>query len=193
MSNLESWVHRVELNPTNKFKKLSNCNYAVELGKKMKFSLVGIGGVDIHDGNKKLLLAFVWQLMRFHTIKFLSELSMDGHAVKDEHIIEWANKAVKKAGRSTTMKNFKDKTLASSHFFFDLLYTINGDIINWDLVTDADTDENKMSNAKYAISVARKINCTIFLLPEDIVEVKEKMILTFVASMMAAALQSGKH
>jgi len=184
------WKKKVELNPDNKFKKLSNCNYAVDLGKQMKFSLVGIGGVDIHDGKKKLLLAFVWQLMRYHTIKFLSRLSMFGHQVKDEQIIEWANKKVKDAGRPSEMKSFKDKTLATSHFFFDLLYTLNGDIINWDLVTDGDSGENKLLNAKYAISVARKLNCTIFLLPEDIVEVKEKMILTFVAAMMTVALQS---
>lgn len=41
------------------------------------------------------------------------------------------------------------------------------------------------SNAKYAISVARKLGATIFLLPEDIVEVKPRMILTFIGSLMA--------
>ena len=37
-------------------KKLENCNYAVETGKKLKFSLVGIGGQDIHDCNETLTL-----------------------------------------------------------------------------------------------------------------------------------------
>ena len=36
---------------------LLNCNYAVELGKKMNFVLVGIDGNDIKSGNKKLILA----------------------------------------------------------------------------------------------------------------------------------------
>jgi hypothetical protein len=31
-------------------------------------------------------------------------------------------------------------------------------------------------NAKYAISIARKLGATIFVLPEDIVEVKSKMV-----------------
>lgn len=44
--------------------KLENCNYAVELGKTAKFSLVGIGGQDLNDGNATLTLALVWQLMR---------------------------------------------------------------------------------------------------------------------------------
>jgi plastin-1 len=40
-------------------------------------------------------------------------------------------------------------------------------------------------NAKYAISITRKLGGTIFVLPEDIVEVKPKMILTFVGTLMA--------
>jgi hypothetical protein len=183
---------KVEMKPNNKFKKLTNCNVAVDTGKKMHFSLVGIGGNDIHDGNKKLVLALVWQLMRYHTIKFLSKLTVDGAQVNDEQIIEWANKKVADAGRPSSMRNFKDKSLATSHFFFDLLHAVTPDIINWDLVTGADNDEDKLLNAKYAISVARKIGCTIFLLPEDIVEVKDKMILTFVAAIMTVALQQGR-
>jgi len=183
---------KIEMNPNNKFKKLTNCNGAVDTGKKMHFSLVGIGGSDINDGNKKLLLALVWQLMRYHTIKFLSHLTLDGSQVTDEQIIEWANKKVADGGRPSSMRNFKDKTLSTSHFFFDLLHGVTPDIINWDLVTGADNDEDKLLNARYAISVARKIGCTIFLLPEDIVEVKDKMIMTFVAAIMTVALQQGK-
>ena len=36
--------------------KLENCNYAVELGKELKFSLVGIAGQDLSDGNQTLTL-----------------------------------------------------------------------------------------------------------------------------------------
>merc|ERR1719445_786790 len=51
---------------------LENCNYAVELGKKMNLVLVGIGGNDIMDGHKMLTLALVWQLMRAYTLALLS-------------------------------------------------------------------------------------------------------------------------
>ena len=43
-----------------------------------------------------------------------------------------------------------------------------------------------MSIAKYAISVARKLGAIIFVLPEDIMEVKPKMMLTFIGAVMAA-------
>lgn len=37
-------------------KRIENCNYAVEVGRQMKFSLVGIGGNDINAGVKTLIL-----------------------------------------------------------------------------------------------------------------------------------------
>jgi len=45
-----------------------------------------------------------------------------------------------------------------------------------------------MLNAKYAISCARKIGACVFLTPEDIVEVKTKMIMTFVSELWMACL-----
>lgn len=36
--------------------KLENCNYAIELGRELKFSLVGIAGQDLNDGNATLTL-----------------------------------------------------------------------------------------------------------------------------------------
>jgi plastin-1 len=38
-------------------------------------------------------------------------------------------------------------------------------------------DDEKKLNATYIISVARKLGCSVFLLPEDIVEVKELLLL----------------
>jgi len=55
---------RVSVDPKSRFKRIENANYAVEIGKKMKLSLINIGGLDIVDGNKKLILSFMWQLMR---------------------------------------------------------------------------------------------------------------------------------
>lgn len=59
------------------FKKVENTNYAVALAKSpgLKFSLVGVQGKDIVDGNRKLTLALIWQLMRLHLIQFLASRS----------------------------------------------------------------------------------------------------------------------
>lgn len=44
--------------------------------------------------------------------------------------------------------------------------------------------QEKMANAQYSISVARKIGARVYALPEDIVEVKAKMVMTIFACLM---------
>lgn len=38
------------------FKRVENCNQAVDIGKRLKLSLVNVAGTDIVQGNKKLIL-----------------------------------------------------------------------------------------------------------------------------------------
>lgn len=45
--------------------------------------------------------------------------------------------------------------------------------------------QEKLANAKYAISIARKIGARIYALPEDISEVKQKMVMTVFACLMS--------
>nr|KAJ3417719.1 hypothetical protein HK105_000886 [Polyrhizophydium stewartii] len=171
----------------SKFKKVENTNYVVVLGKSLKFSLVGIQGSDIVDGNKTLTLGLVWQLMRDHVVQTLKSLSRAGQDITDADIIKWANDTVRAAGKSSTMTTFKDPSLHTGMFFLDLLHAIKKGIVNYELVTSGNTDESAKMNAKYAISIARKLGATIFVLPEDICEVKPKMIMTFVGTIMALA------
>merc|ERR1712079_972596 len=80
-------VHK-KFNRMKKFmEKLENCNYVVELGRKQSFSLVGIAGQDICDGNQTLTLALVWQLMRAYPLNMLSNLpqsAKNGKVVESE-------------------------------------------------------------------------------------------------------------
>ena len=48
--------------------------------------------------------------------------------------------------------------------------------------------QDKHRNAIYALSVARKIGAATYALPDDLVEVKPKMVLTVFACLMAANL-----
>jgi plastin-1 len=173
--------------PKNKYKRVENTNYVVVLGKskRFNFSLVGIGGVDIVDGNKKLILSIVWQLMRYHSLKVLSSLSADGSLASDRDILTWANSKVQRTGKETRMASFRDSSLADSVFFLDLCSALAPGVVNPEIVTAGKSEEDKVSNAKYVISVARKIGACVFLTWEDIVEVKSKMLMTFTASLMA--------
>ncbi|KAE8668754.1 Fimbrin-2 [Hibiscus syriacus] len=168
------------------FKKVENCNQVVKIGKQIKFSLVNIAGNDIVQGNKKLILAYLWQLMRFNILQLLKNLRFHSHGkeITDVDILRWANTKVSDSGRRSRMDSFKDKSLSDGIFFLELLSAVQPRSVNWSLVTKGVTDEQKKMNATYIISIARKLGCSIFLLPEDITEVNQKMILTLTASIM---------
>lgn len=181
---------KVEKKPKNRFKKISNCNYVVVLGKSLKFSLVTTAGSDITDGNKLLVLGLVWQMMRHHTMRFLAELSHNGKQIDEKDIMAWANKQVQSTGNcDIEISKFNDPQLRNGLYFINLLASVAEKIIDWDLVTDGESDEDALLNARYAISIARKLGCTIFLLPEDILEYRSKMCLTFTAAIMMYQLK----
>ncbi|KAK6191582.1 hypothetical protein SNE40_003233 [Patella caerulea] len=169
------------------FEKLENCNYAVELGIKQKFSLIGIGGQDMHEGNPTLTLAYVWQLMKAYTLSILSKLkdsNTNGNSIiAEQQIIDWANK---KMGDRAKFSNFKDPSLSDGITVLTLIDCLRPGTVKWEVVKKTDlTEETRMANAKYAVSMARKIGARVYALPEDIVEVKPKMIMTIFACLMS--------
>ncbi|GAB6026535.1 hypothetical protein CHUAL_012957 [Chamberlinius hualienensis] len=164
--------------------KLENCNYAVELGKQLKFSLVGIAGADINEGNKTLTLALVWQLMRAYTLSILTQLANTGHPIIEKEIVEWANNKLIQGKKKSSIRNFQDSSVKNAIVLIDLVDAIHPGTINYSNVLEGKTEEECMANAKYAISMARKIGARIYALPEDITEVKPKMVMTVFACLM---------
>ena len=163
----------VDKKANNPFKKTVNCNEVIDASKKSKYHIVGIGGGDIRDGNKKYILAIVWQMMRAHSLQVIGNKT-------EEELIAWGNERV---SDDLKVKSLKDKKLGNSLYFINIMKSIEERSINWDIViTDREDDEAKQNNAKYAISIARKLGATVFLVWEDITEVKSKLLLTFLAS-----------
>jgi len=180
-----SRVHQ-KFTPMRKFmEKLENCNYAVELGKKLKFSLVGIAGQDISEGNATLTLALIWQLMRAYTLSILSKLADSGNPIIEKEIVQWANKKLSSALKTSNIRSFQDSSIANAKVVIDLVDAIKPGSINYELVKEGSNEEEKTDNAKYAISMARKIGARVYALPEDITEVKPKMVMTLFACLMA--------
>ncbi|TRY91337.1 hypothetical protein DNTS_030143 [Danionella cerebrum] len=186
------WNNKVNKPPYPKLganmKKLENCNYAVELGKtKANFSLVGIGGQDLNDGNTTLTLALVWQLMRRYTLNVLEGLG-DGQKVNDDIIVQWVNKTLSQAGKTSKISSFKDKEISSSLAVLDLIDAIQPGCINYDLVKKGRA-RIKRHMLPYAVSMARKIGTRVYALPDDLVEVKPKMVMTVFACLMGRGMK----
>ncbi|KAF9798278.1 hypothetical protein SFRURICE_012875 [Spodoptera frugiperda] len=160
-------VHR-QFSKLRKFmERLENCNYAVELGRQLGFSLVGIAGADINEGNATLTLALIWQLMRAYTLSVLTRLANTGNPIIEKEIVQW------------------DEVLADGKVVIDLIDAIKPGSINYDLVLPGGNEEENLANAKYAISMARRCGARVYALPEDITERKPKMIMTVFACLMA--------
>ncbi|VDN91204.1 unnamed protein product [Brugia pahangi] len=164
---------------------IQNCNYAIELGKQLRFSLVGIQGKDIYDGNQTLTLALVWQLMRAYTLTVLAQCTQSGDSLAtDKEIIAWVNKKLASSERKRSIKSFQDPTISDACVVLDLIESIKPGTISYSLVKTG-TAEDNLENAKYAITSGRKIGAKIYALPEDIVEVKPRMVMTVFACLMA--------
>ncbi|KAJ5617486.1 hypothetical protein N7537_002600 [Penicillium hordei] len=170
-----------------RFKAVENTNYAIELGKYNGFSLVGVQGADITDGQRTLTLGLVWQLMRRDITNTLSALAqrLGKREITDTEMIRWANDMSSSGGKSSTIRSFKDKSIGSGIFLLDVLNGMKSSYVDYDLVTPGRTDEEAYANAKLSISIARKMGATIWLVPEDICQVRSRLVTTFIGSLMA--------
>ncbi|KAF2426240.1 fimbrin [Tothia fuscella] len=173
-------------NEMSRFKAIENTNYAIELGKQNMFSLVGVQGADISDGQRTLTLGLVWQLMRRDIVSTLSALAqrLGKREISDADMIKWSNDMSRKGGQSTAIRSFKDSNLGNGIFLLDVLAGMKPAYVDRDLVAPGRNDEEKYLNAKLAISIARKMGATIWLVPEDICAVRSRLIVTFIGSLM---------
>jgi len=56
----------------SRFKAVENTNYALDLARQERMSIVGIQGADLVDGNRTLTLGLVWQMMRKSVVQTLA-------------------------------------------------------------------------------------------------------------------------
>ena len=140
-------------------------------------------------------------LCRLNIVKTLTALSGNNRPISDTEILKWANGKVSshKPG-SATVRSFKDSSISTGIWCLNLLNAISPGIVDPSLVQQVDTHgdyELKRQNgvyiycsrttntdevdnvAKLAISIARKMNALIFLVPEDIVDVRAKLVRNF--------------
>ncbi|KAL0614873.1 Plastin-2 [Plecturocebus cupreus] len=86
-----------------------------------------------------------------------------------------------------------DPKISTSLPVLDLIDAIQPGSINYDLLkTENLNDDEKLNNAKYAISMARKIGARVYALPEDLVEVNPKMVMTVFACLMGKGMKRMK-
>ncbi|ESO04944.1 hypothetical protein HELRODRAFT_111405 [Helobdella robusta] len=172
--------------------KIENCNYVVKLGRTRGFSLVGIDGKDLYDGNQTLTLAVVWQLMRAYALTILTQLSSSDQPIREQEIIAWVNDTLTKSGKTSQIHGFNDSNISNSGAILDLIEVLKPGSVNYDVIKKGSSEQDKLDRASYAITTARKIGACVYALPEDVVEVKPKMLMMVFACLMQVYLQQTK-
>jgi plastin-1 len=131
--------------------------------------------------------------MRKDIVNTLSALAqrMGKREISDADMVTWANGMSKKGGKSSAIRSFKDSTLGNGIFLLDVLNGMKSSYVDYDMVASGRNDDEAYANAKLAISIARKMGATIWLVPEDICNVRSRLIVTFIGSLMATAEKMG--
>lgn len=119
----------------NQMKRNINCGIAVSTAKDLGCKIPGIDSSQILKGNKKAILAIVWQIVRLEYLKIIG-----GQSEKD--LLKWANSLVTK--EDLRVKSFRDKTISSGLWLIELCAGIEPRAINWEIVTTGESDEDKM-------------------------------------------------
>jgi plastin-1 len=103
--------------------------------------------------------------------------------------VKWANSQV----ADMKIKNLKDQALNDGHYLLKLCSAVEPRAIDWEIVMKGETDEEKANNAKYVISIIRKLGGVIFCVWEDILKVNYKMMLILVCTLFEInqALKAG--
>lgn len=135
--------------PLSRFKAVENTNYAIDLAKANRMQMVGIQGSDLVDGSRTLTLGLVWQMMRKNVLATLASLSKGGKEITDSDIVKWANEQVKKGGKSSQMRSFKDPGLKTAVFFLDLLDSLKPGYVDYSLVYEGRTDDECKANGEF--------------------------------------------
>ena len=147
-----NWKHVNKVPPSgemSRFKMVENTNYCVDVGKQNQFSLVGIQGADLTDGQKTLTLALVWQLMRANIVATLKSLgTKTGKDITDQDILRWANSMSQKGGKTSQVRSFKDSSLSSGVFLLDVINGLKPGYVDYELVTPGRREEDAYLNGK---------------------------------------------
>mmetsp|Transcript_30053 Transcript_30053/g.48924 ORF Transcript_30053/g.48924 Transcript_30053/m.48924 type:complete len:611 (+) Transcript_30053:1047-2879(+) len=212
---------KIGFEPMTLFQRSFNYNSIVKVASLEPFMLQlnFIGGEDLGNGNRKLTLALLWQLMRYHLYTFLEQVHKvsvnrggglvlairDGETrFSDKHVLAWANEIIEEAyelrgepeipdGKfSLTSKckirSFKEDHLKDSIYFMLLIWAMKPLSIKWSFVAPGKTQQEKLRNARYVVSIARKLGTMVMVSPEDIVQGSTKVLKLFLGALLGLTI-----
>ena len=165
-------TQRWNKNPDSKFKKGENCDLAVEI-LKQDFKVTNIAGSDIVDGNVKLTLGLIWQMILNFNVESVREEGTSTAVTATQALKRWC---VKHTQEYEKVDNFKPTAYA----LCCLIHSFREDAIAIDALDPR--DEQKC--AETALAACRELTIPVYLDPQDLVgDVDDKSLMTQLAVM----------
>lgn len=110
---------------------VQNCNYAVDICReKLSIVLVGIGGLNIVDGDVNLTLGLVWQLCKVYWEERVGKTN-------EEALLKWGNE---KVPAEHQIKNFKDPSIQNCQFLLHIIESIKPKTVDFSKLKESTTE-----------------------------------------------------
>lgn len=187
----------------HKFDKINNCNMVMAIVNAPPFNFkANISGADIEEGNQMYINTLLWQLMRYQSMKALSQLNTyGGKPISDRDIILWSNTCINDCDQvqSRPLKSLRDRQLTTCIFYIELMKAVKMDEVDLELcdysvkplvssrVPDQ-TPRQRLKNARYAMTLVRMFGGELFVLPEHLMMMDSKAVLSMFATIMTVAM-----
>jgi len=170
--------------------------------------------MDIVDKNTNSIKSILWRVMRYQSIKILSDLQFGSNVnkVNNAEIVKWCNqKLAETLGaniRCKQIKKLNDSSLTTGLYYLELIRAIMPNAINDDFVnlnvapitSSIKKDFNlhdkhykkRKENLKYSMTIIRRFGVDLFINVEDLFRLESRAVLSILAAVMTISL-SQKH
>ena len=164
--------------PKSPFQKGENCDLAVETLKQV-MKLTNIAGGDIVDGNVKLTLGLIWQMILHFNIESVREEGTSTKVTALQSLKRWCEKHTQEYEK---VDNFQPTAYAMCC----LIHSFREDIIRIDELDPV----NDLACAELALGKCRELTIPVYLDPQDLCgQVDEKSLMTQLAALKKCLCQ----
>eukprot|EP00088_Acartia_fossae_P013749 TRINITY_DN17270_c0_g1_i1.p1 TRINITY_DN17270_c0_g1~~TRINITY_DN17270_c0_g1_i1.p1 ORF type:complete len:530 (-),score=-24.84 TRINITY_DN17270_c0_g1_i1:33-1511(-) len=176
----------IKRKPRNINERIDNCNYLMkEFRAAFDYDLKALKGESLAKKDKKIVHSFYLLCMLQQAMKIIEETQVDGKRITESYIKNWAKERIAKISPNLDTKNFKTIDWKNGLNMITLLKSIKPKVIDENLIAfDNPTDEEKIKNISYAITVAKKIGALVFCSAKTFLKGSDKMVQLFVIEMI---------
>lgn len=100
--------------------------------------------------------------MRAYTLSILSSLANTNSPIIEKEIVAWVNTKLQGAGKTSSLRNFQDSSIANGKVVIDLVDSIKPGSINYDLIKGTGTEEVTISFGLYLFYLMHNSSCCVF-------------------------------